>query len=325
VIRPAPPPEGPRIHVRALSHAVEVFQPAGRPPSGVDLRAAKAVRTKKSKAKTPQLKPYHFRGLFRCGECGCCITTETQKGHNYLRCTKRMVPCSQKYVREENALGQINEMIAAFTDEAQTADRVIATLETEAREQTEAGQGHLVRFRLDLTACEAKLDALLDMALNKAIAEEEYLPKKHILLNRKAELREKIAAAERQGTNRFEPMIRFVKASKYGFFQTKSQNLEAKRDFLKKVGSNLLVSGKTISRTFKNPWKIASDFNSQLVSPTAQGAEISQNLGWRRERDSNPRYLLSNHAFQACALNHSAISPTSASPRLPDEADKKRA
>src|ERR1700709_439842 len=31
---------------------------------------------------------------------------------------------------------------------------------------------------------------------------------------------------------------------------------------------------------------------------------------WRRERDSNPRYCLGTHAFQACALNHSAISPT---------------
>src|SRR5450759_3283580 len=32
-------------------------------------------------------------------------------------------------------------------------------------------------------------------------------------------------------------------------------------------------------------------------------------MKWRRERDSNPRYLLGIHAFQACALNHSAISP----------------
>ncbi len=30
---------------------------------------------------------------------------------------------------------------------------------------------------------------------------------------------------------------------------------------------------------------------------------------WRRERDSNPRWVLATHAFQACALNHSAISP----------------
>ena len=32
---------------------------------------------------------------------------------------------------------------------------------------------------------------------------------------------------------------------------------------------------------------------------------------WRREGDSNPRYCLGTHAFQACALNHSAISPPS--------------
>lgn len=40
------------------------------------------VTALKSKPKTPQLKPYMYRGLFRCGECGCFITTETQKGHN---------------------------------------------------------------------------------------------------------------------------------------------------------------------------------------------------------------------------------------------------
>ncbi len=28
----------------------------------------------------------------RSGECGCFIATETHKGHNYLRCTKRVLP-----------------------------------------------------------------------------------------------------------------------------------------------------------------------------------------------------------------------------------------
>jgi hypothetical protein len=47
------------------------------------------VMRRKSKPKTPGLKPYLYRGLFRCGECRCLITTETPKGHNYLRCTKQ--------------------------------------------------------------------------------------------------------------------------------------------------------------------------------------------------------------------------------------------
>ena len=43
--------------------------------------------------------------------------------------------------------------------------------------------------------------------------------------------------------------------------------------------------------------------DSQLVTMSHEKSE------WRREGDSNPRYLLGMHAFQACALNHSAISP----------------
>jgi hypothetical protein len=51
------------------------------------------VMRRKSKPQAKGLKPCTYRGLFRCGECGCFITTETQKGHNYLRCTKRKIPC----------------------------------------------------------------------------------------------------------------------------------------------------------------------------------------------------------------------------------------
>jgi len=41
-------------------------------------------------------EPYLYRGVLRCGECGCWNTTETQKGNNYLQCAKRMKKdCSQ--------------------------------------------------------------------------------------------------------------------------------------------------------------------------------------------------------------------------------------
>jgi DNA invertase Pin-like site-specific DNA recombinase len=69
------------------------------------------VMMRKSKPHSKGLKPFLYRGFFRCGECGCFITTETQKGHNYLRCTKRKNLCLQKYVREEIITSQIKEEI----------------------------------------------------------------------------------------------------------------------------------------------------------------------------------------------------------------------
>jgi hypothetical protein len=59
------------------------------------------VMLRKSKPKGPRLKPYTYRGVFHCATCGCFITTETQKAHNYLRCTKRKGPCDEPFVREE--------------------------------------------------------------------------------------------------------------------------------------------------------------------------------------------------------------------------------
>ena len=36
----------------------------------------------------PDMKPFLYRKIFVCGECGCAVTSETHKGHVYLRCTK---------------------------------------------------------------------------------------------------------------------------------------------------------------------------------------------------------------------------------------------
>ncbi|MFH1283842.1 MAG: zinc ribbon domain-containing protein, partial [bacterium] len=74
-----------------------------------------------SKPKSPKLKPCVYRGFFRCGECGCFITTETQKGHNYLRCTKRKNPCSQRYAREDVITSQIREEIKKVSFSVRTS------------------------------------------------------------------------------------------------------------------------------------------------------------------------------------------------------------
>ncbi|OGI63131.1 hypothetical protein A2W12_04135 [Candidatus Nomurabacteria bacterium RBG_16_40_11] len=72
------------------------------------------VMMRKSKPHSKGLKPFLYRGFFRCGECGCFITTETQKGHNYLRCTKRKNPCEQKYVRKKSSLLKLRKKSKKF-------------------------------------------------------------------------------------------------------------------------------------------------------------------------------------------------------------------
>ena len=52
---------------------------------------------------------------------------------------------------------------------------------------------------------------------------------------------------------------------------TNLEEAEQKRDFLKKIGSNLQVANKTLSVTFKTPWQLVADWNSTRAKARAWG------------------------------------------------------
>ena len=127
------------------------------------------------------------------------------------------------------------------------------------------------------------------MRLNEQISEPEYISKKCVLVNQKAELKGKLEAFERNRQNRFEPAKRFILDAKMGTVLLAEGNSEQKRDFLKKIGSNFQMAEKSLSVEFKKPWNLLAEFNSAQIPKHAACGEISQKLRWRREGDSNAK------------------------------------
>ena len=248
------------------------------------------VLKQKSKPKGSKLKPYLYRGLFRCGECGCFITTETQKGRNYLRCTKRVVPCTQRCLREEAMAVQVDTAIGRVALEAAIADNIVRQFEKGREASAKAQEAAVARLKAEMTTCEKQLDLLLDMRLNEQISENEYISKKCLLVNQKAELRGKLEAFEQNRLNRFEPAIAFINEAKQATILLAEGNSEQKRDFLKKIGSNFQMANKSLAVEFKKPWNLLVEFNFDLKNENTRQREFSQKSKWRREGDSNPRY-----------------------------------
>ncbi len=59
------------------------------------------VMAKRGKVQEVRKHHFAFLGLLKCASCGCSITGERQKGHNYYRCTKKKDLCQEKhYLRE---------------------------------------------------------------------------------------------------------------------------------------------------------------------------------------------------------------------------------
>lgn len=265
------------------------------------------VMKQKSKPKGRKLKPYVYRGFFRCGECGCFITTETQKGHNYLRCTKRKNPCSQRYTREEIITSQIKEEIKKVSLSSAWANASINYFENEKMKFAQAESSFAQKARNELVKIETKLDRLLDLQLDGNLSQTEYTAKKHKLILAKKDLEEKISAFGRKSNNRFELALAFLKDANQAEKYAQQENPERIRDFLKKIGSNFQIQNQNISFSPRRAWQIVA--NSTLSVPPAGGAtapqvrktsENAEIVNWRRGRDSNPRYVFTHNTLAGC-------------------------
>jgi site-specific DNA recombinase len=234
------------------------------------------MMTKRSKPKTPKLKPYIYRGVFHCGECGCYVTTETQKGHNYLRCTKRVkLDCSQRYVREEVITEQIASYLRQIALPSADADWMISELEAERGREVDSSADVRQKFQKDVHGVEDKLDRLTVAYLDKAINVEEFKTAKNRLIEEKQTSKDRLAAVERGSLGWFEPAIRFIKAAVEPKYVAEEKNPARQRDFVKKVGSNLTISDRHLSVIPRGAWKLVVDqgpFAQHNAAPSCDDA-----------------------------------------------------
>ena len=239
------------------------------------------VMKQKSKPKGRKLKPYVYRGFFRCGKCGCFITTETQKGHNYLRCTKRKNPCSQRYTREEIITSQAKEKIKKVSLSSAWVNASINQFEKEKSEVTQAEGSFAQKMQNELVKIETKLDRLLDLQLEGNLSQTEYAIKKQKLILAKKDLEEKISAFGRKSNNRFELAIAFLKDANQAEKYAQQENPERIRDFLKKIGSNFRIADRTLACDYKKPWIIAEKYHAEALCAEATSYDFTKSTIWR--------------------------------------------
>ena len=271
------------------------------------------VMMRKSKPKSRGLKPFLYRGFFRCGECGCFITTETQKGHNYLRCTKRKNPCSQKYTREEIITSEIQKEIKKVSLPDDWAKWMLAENEKDKLAEAQSSALFADSTKAEISLLDSKIEKLMNAYLESALSLEEYRDAKSALVNQKQLLKEKLSAFEQKANNRFELTEKFLK---YNIELANEGINEEKLHLFKKVGSNFQIKDRTVLFEPRGAWRTLLDSgffggNSEQTALRADhifGSE-TEIQNWRRGRDSNPRSLAGH--------THSKRAPSTTRPPLP--------
>ena len=254
------------------------------------------VMSRKSKPKSKVLKDYLYRGFFLCGECGCFITTETQKGHNYLRCTKRKNPCNQKYVREEIITSQIEKEIKKVSLPPDWISWMIDENKKDQSSEIQSGELFANKVKADISLLESKIEKLMTAYLENALSLEEYREMKNKIMNEKQLLKEKLSASMQKANNRFELTEKFLK---FNMELANDRTNEEKIHLFKKVGSNFKILDRTLLFEPNSLWRTLLDSGflggNSLVSALRAdpiSASVLNPEHLRSRLDSNQRGLL---------------------------------
>ncbi|MBU0504220.1 MAG: recombinase family protein [Candidatus Omnitrophica bacterium] len=198
---------------------------------------------------------YHvFRGFIKCGECGCSITSEIQKKrYIYYRCSKKRGVCATPFMREEALVDQINEAANAVAISNELKDFLMSRINEEGLALSTPSPFHANDFRI--TEIDIKLNKLLNAFLDQLISEYEFKEKKSELLNEKIRLKENLEKANAgEGKAWLELARNFVSNAGQAGYIAKNGDLEEKREFIKKIGSNFRLCGPKLSLELRLPY-----------------------------------------------------------------------
>ena len=237
------------------------------------------VMNNRGKKKRKRKHDFAFSGLMHCGNCGCMITAEKQKGHNYYRCTKKKQKCDERYLREEQLVEQMQSFIQKVSLPDDWAENMLVEIDKEKERARKESEAFVQNLQAQKAEVEQKMDKLLDLFIEgKGITPEEYQAKKAKLLNEKLEIEQKVRDFEQTGNNWLEPMREMILVSSQAKILLSQSDKKEIRTFLKNVGSNFILKDKKLDFALKIGWRAL-----------AEREPASLNSNWRRRWDSNPQ------------------------------------
>ena len=206
------------------------------------------------------------------------ITSEIQRGHIYYRCTKKKIPCSQRYIKEENLAEQISKILQKVSLPNSWTQKMITKLEKEKQKKNRADFSFAQNLKFQIREYEEKLDKLLDLQLSGAISTEEYTQKKQKILNQKIEISEKLKNFKQTGNRWLERAKNFILTSNQAKIVALKGDLPEKREFLQKVGSNIVLLNQQIKYFPRGAWKILGNLPDLSAEPRSGEARNKENF-----------------------------------------------
>ena len=221
-------------------------------------------------------KPFLFRGLLRCKDCGCSYTSYMQKQqYIYLRPANGKEGCGCKPIREEVALAQVEAVLKAIHIPESLVMEMRGHLKQSNQAKMDYQEAAIHAFQKEHENNRAKLDRLLDLLIEQSITQNEYDKKLHTLRNRQQEIELHLSSHTKADETFHHTLVSLVSLASRAHECFTRANIEQKRKLLTLIFANLEMQGATLCYSLQKPFDML--------------AQLPKSENWRALQDSNLR------------------------------------
>ncbi len=203
-----------------------------------------------------------YRGLMKCGSCGCAITGERRKEkYVYYHCTWMRGKCENtEYTREDKLEEQFEKMLANVSINEERAHGLLIELEKTAGQVMVQRESKVAMLKQECQRIQTRRDRAYEDKLDGKLSETDWLKKDRAwqekILDMEIEIRqlENLNPAESLAT-----LKRVLELSNRLVFQFESLPREKRAEFLKFVYWNLELKHKSLSFSYQKPFDIFAE------------------------------------------------------------------
>ncbi|GEM_PF-822077 len=295
----------------------EIFEGKYKPLISPDLfdRVQKVLKNKSKPRKVRHGHNFPFCGIFHCS-CGSMMTAQWAQGHGglyrYYRCTRKNGACSEPYVQEARVKRQCLDALRPLSLTREQAQEVRLIIDEESAKESQTLNATTTALDAKLTPLQQKLDRLTHGYLDQLIDEESYRrAKEEILLEKTALKQEKERLHKSRTSSWIEPAHEVINTLETLGKTDFPESLPEISKHVQKVGTNHLISRKTVSFSFSKPY----DFIPSLLAsvrvaasdlPPSPRDENSERQVWCAREDLNLQSLRNQILSLACLPFHHA-------------------
>jgi len=201
--------------------------------------------------------PYLYRGLIRCGKCGCAYTPEKKKGkYIYYHCTEYHGKCNTKWLREE----EITKQFTDYLDKIHIPDKIVASISKLLKESHQGKVEYYNTVSTDMKTqydvLQKRIEKMYEDKLDGSITESFYNKKLIEYRSEQSNIETKLKNLREADTNYYTTAIYLLNLANKAPAIFKRSEPDIKRQLIKIVLQNPVINDVTLYATYRSPFSI---------------------------------------------------------------------